>query len=100
MSASTLIPINGGFSEVNGLAIETHVCTVFDCSNLEILALCDTHNRASEKATELFNTTGRDVRSGELRYFDENITAADLIGMTLDSFEYIHQNIRHPLINN
>lgn len=94
--ASSLIPKDGGVNPINGLPIRRHVCVVYDNATLEILAIADTHNKADEIATDRFNR-GIDAISSEIRYHNDDISPAMLVGMKMNDFQCFVDNNNHPL---
>ncbi len=94
--ASSLIPKDGGVNPINGLPIRRHVCVVYDNATLEILAIADTHNKADEIATDRFHR-GIDAISSEIRYHNDDISPAMLVGMKMNDFQCFVDNNNHPL---
>ncbi|MBE1299738.1 MAG: hypothetical protein GJ680_07510 [Alteromonadaceae bacterium] len=90
-----LIPVNGGYSDVNGLPIQTHLCIVFDRVSCTILSIHGTHN-AAEEESQHFYRKGIDAVSGELRFFSETLRPADVVGMQLQQFAHCHENYKLP----
>ena len=98
--STSLIPTHNGKSPVNGLLIQSAACVIIDNDSLEILDIAPTHNRADERATDLFVVANIDARANEIRYYSETIEPKDLIGMKASQFQHFVENNNHPLIAN
>jgi hypothetical protein len=94
---TTLIPVNNGFSTVNGLPIRQEVVVIFDFDTLEILDISSTYNQADEIACDLYRKN-IDARTDCLWFFDDSLNAKSLIGMTMNKFQHFVDNNKHPLI--
>jgi hypothetical protein len=96
--STKLIPTDGGHEIGCGKKRQNVVCVVFDRCSLEILATASTHNEASQISTEMYNDTGQDVVSDEIRYDYESLEASKLVGMKLNQFQwFVDENPNHPL---
>jgi len=94
-----LIPTYSGYNNHNQLKIQSVYCIVYDRLTLKVLATAETHNKASQIATEIFNKDKVFAVPGEIRFSDESISHSNILGMNLVNFEFfVEANMSHPLI--
>lgn len=99
VNLNKLIPTYSGYNNHNQLKIQSVYCIVYGRLTLKVLATAETHNEASQIATEIFNKDKVFAVPGEIRFSDESISHSNILGMNLVNFEFfVEANMSHPLI--